>query len=265
MQNSIFSLNRRPTRNTHPRIAARWLPLLLVVSLAPAVAAAKPGNGLPFQQQQAEIDAVAVQGNQSDARLDALEALVAQLTTQVAALQGAQLTCATQVGDDVIFEGCNVHVRDGSGDTDGATNGRGNLVVGYNEDFGLGTGRNGSHNLVVGPGHSYASYGGLVAGEENSVLAPGASVCGGRSNTASGDNSTVTGGFLNVAGGQEASVSGGIDNRASGTSRRSAAAPRTSPRARTRPSAAAQRTRRRATPPRSAGASTGWRPPSGPR
>ena len=40
--------------------------------------------------------------------------------------------CTTQiVGDDFIISGCNVHIRDGSGDTDGAVNGLGNLTAGF--------------------------------------------------------------------------------------------------------------------------------------
>jgi hypothetical protein len=45
------------------------------------------------------------------------------------------------------FAGVNVHVQSGSGTTAGIINGKGNLVVGYNEDSGLGT-KDGSHNLV---------------------------------------------------------------------------------------------------------------------
>ena len=45
----------------------------------------------------------------------------------------ALLSCMTKVGDDVFFDGCNLHIRDGSGDTEGSTNGLGNLIIGYNE------------------------------------------------------------------------------------------------------------------------------------
>ena len=36
-------------------------------------------------------------------------------------------------GNDIYIDGANLHVRDGSGDTDGTVNGLGNLIVGYNE------------------------------------------------------------------------------------------------------------------------------------
>jgi hypothetical protein len=41
-----------------------------------------------------------------------------------------------------------VHIVDGTGDTDGPVNGLGNLIVGYDADFG--DTRTGSHNLVLG-------------------------------------------------------------------------------------------------------------------
>ena len=43
------------------------------------------------------------------------------------------LPCASQVGTDVFFNGCNVNVRSGSGSTNGTVNGKGNLIIGYNE------------------------------------------------------------------------------------------------------------------------------------
>ena len=40
-------------------------------------------------------------------------------------------------------------------------NGKGNLILGYNETPGSQTG---SHNVVIGPGHSFSGHGGIVAG-----------------------------------------------------------------------------------------------------
>jgi hypothetical protein len=126
------------------------------------------------------------------------------------------LTCLRREGDDVIFEGCNVHVRSGAGATDAAVNGLGNLVVGYNEAEGDEV-RTGSHNLVVGRLHTYSSHGGFVAGENNIVTGPGASVSGGQSNTARGARASVSGGRGNEASGTWSSVSGGEDNVTIGT------------------------------------------------
>ena len=134
---------------------------------------------------------------------------------QHASTAGAEVPCLTQVGSEVYFDGCNVNVRSGGGDTFAAVNGLGNLVVGYNEDFGGNT-RTGSHNVVIGAYHDYSSYGGLVAGQENSISAPSASVTGGSLNTASGYNCVISGGQGNTASAGHASISGGANNVASG-------------------------------------------------
>ena len=128
---------------------------------------------------------------------------------------GLSVPCATQVGTEVFFTGCNVNIRSGSGKTDGTVNGLGNLIVGYNANTG-GFARTGSHNLVVGDQHTYISYGGLVAGFQNGIAAPWASVSGGDGNTASGTEASVSGGADNTASGAKASVSGGVGNTASG-------------------------------------------------
>ena len=127
--------------------------------------------------------------------------------------------------DDVIFTGCNVHVQNGQGST-ASSNGVGNLIIGYNEDdvfinpghpaYGPNAG-DGSHNVVIGPEHSYFSYGGLVAGYSNTVSGDYASVSGAY-NTASGIMASISGGWYNTASGTYASVSGGESNEASGTS-----------------------------------------------
>jgi hypothetical protein len=108
----------------------------------------------------------------------------------------------SKTGSEVYFTGCNVHVVSGSGVTDGEINGLGNLIIGYDEPPPPGLPQSlkrGSHNLVVGPGHSYSSYGGFVAGSMNSVTAPNASVSGGRNNVASRRYSSVSDGESNVA------------------------------------------------------------------
>jgi hypothetical protein len=143
-----------------------------------------------------------------------LQAQITALETELDTAQGT-ISCLKREGNDVIFEGCNVHVRSGAGATEAAVNGLGNLIVGYNETFGAEV-RTGSHNLVVGRFHTYSSYGGLVAGEDNAVSGAGASVSGGVGNTASGPFSNVSGGLTNTAGAFFASVSGGAHNLASG-------------------------------------------------
>lgn len=146
-----------------------------------------------------------------------LNARAAGLESQVAALNAklASVSVVTVDGQPTVrFSGVNVQVVSGSGETFGAVNGRGNLIVGYNEN--AGDVRTGSHNLVVGWDHTYSSYGGFVAGENNTVSGPSASVSGGELNKAAGSSSSVSGGFGNVASNSVASVSGGEFNTAAG-------------------------------------------------
>ena len=60
---------------------------------------------------------------------------------------------------DIVFQGCNVHVRNGKGSTQ-TKNSKGNLIIGYNEEGSSSKERDGSHNLVIGKQHEYTSYGG---------------------------------------------------------------------------------------------------------
>jgi hypothetical protein len=110
------------------------------------------------------------------------------------------------------FTGVNVQVVNGAGVTE-TTNGEGNLVIGYDESTGEQTG---SHNLILDTAGTFTSYGGILAGFDNSITAPWASVTGGLENVASGKLASVTGGAGNVASGERASVTGGDTNTASG-------------------------------------------------
>ena len=118
----------------------------------------------------------------------------------------------------VIFEAANVLVWDGTGSTSGTPTGLGNLIVGYDElsPDPWADDKTGSHNLMVGPQHTYSKYGGLVAGYNSSVTGAYASVSGGANNTASSVSSSVSGGYINTASGAYSSVSGGKDREASG-------------------------------------------------
>ena len=116
--------------------------------------------------------------------------------------------------ETVLISGANLQVVSGSGETAEAVNGTGNIIIGYDEDSN--SDKSGSHNLVVGFGHTYSSYGGIVAGSNNSITGDYSSVSGGRYNTASGLMSSVSGGYGNSASGYLSSVSGGNSNNASG-------------------------------------------------
>src|SRR5262245_4680740 len=140
-----------------------------------------------------------------------------------AACKSTEIQIARFDGTTLQFTGINVQIVSGSGLTDNPVNGKGNLIVGYNE----GSTGTGSHNLVVGKGHTYSSYGGFVAGHGNTVNAPFASVSGGECNVAGagpapsclaigGAGTSVSGGNHNVASATDAAVSGGAGNKASG-------------------------------------------------
>ena len=121
-----------------------------------------------------------------DNMLASRDTAIADLQSQVADLLlkvGDKLDKVNVSGDgnDIYITGANLHVESGSGSTDGAVNGLGNVIIGYNETIGAG-----SHNLVVGKSHDYASYGGIVAGLRNEISGAYSSVIGGEDNIASG-------------------------------------------------------------------------------
>jgi hypothetical protein len=115
----------------------------------------------------------------------------------------------------VQFSGINLQVINGSG-SETTINGMGNLILGYDEKPGTQTG---SHNLLLGGlTNSYTSYGGILAGHNNTISGGYASVLGGGASTASAYASTITGGAYNKASTDYATVSGGCSNLAgSGT------------------------------------------------
>src|SRR5262245_35473180 len=104
--------------------------------------------------------------------------------------------------NEVVITGANLRIVNGLGDTE-TTNGLGNLIVGYNESRGvffpdMSDNRTGSHNVVVGRGLNFSSFGGLVIGQFSEISGVFASVCGGGFSTASGAGSSVSGGTGNI-------------------------------------------------------------------
>ena len=168
---------------------------------------------------------------------DADPAVLADLQSQIDSLQaqigalvsgtGKDLSACARIeegeinglaGPHLIVEGCNLHVRNGnsSDSTDNcAPSGQGNLVVGYNEIL-VTEDRTGCHNVVIGQGHAYSSYGGLVTGFGNSLMGTYSSAIGGSSNFAIGTESVVTGGTDNIASSDYSVVVGGTLNEATG-------------------------------------------------
>jgi hypothetical protein len=141
-----------------------------------------------------------------------------RLAQRVAALEQL-LKHFSREKNEIFITGANLHIVNGIGRTictgdegepiPGCPNGLGNLIVGYNESRGEDI-RTGSHNVVVGIQHNFASVGGLVVGEFHTLSGDFAVVTGGQSNTASGSHSSVSGGQGNVASGDYATVGGGF-------------------------------------------------------
>lgn len=170
---------------------------------------ARAQAGRPFEDLRNQINVLVT-------RVDALETRAGTDHSRLTALE-TKTQYVSVSGTDMIIEGANLHIRNGSGGTFETLNGLGNLIIGYNEVFAAdGTERGGSHNLVIGPDHDYSSAGGLVAGRANRILAPHASVSGGSGNTASGYASSISGGQFNTASGLYSSASGGFSSAASG-------------------------------------------------
>jgi len=124
-------------------------------------------------------------------------------------------------GPHIIFKGANVHIQSGSGTTHefSSLTGLGNLIVGYNENFGdasILANRFGSHNVVIGVSHQFLGTAGFVAGESNTISDAAASVMGGAANTASAFSATVSGGSGGTASGIGSSIAGGQGGIASG-------------------------------------------------
>ena len=188
-----------------------------------------------------------------DGRVTDVETESAANTSTLAATAGVvaaagelqSFMSVTQNGD-VLIEGANLQIASGSGSTDGTPNGKGNFILGYNElerEVGLcmggtnngntcgsdvacpggscdktaGVVRTGSHNIVVGSGQSYASYGSLLAGTDNTSNAPNSAILCGQNNVVGTDHSAIVGGLRNSveSGSRHAAILGGSDNATS--------------------------------------------------
>ncbi len=193
-----------------------------------------PNNGLILRTGGTN-NGIVMDSNESQGPAPTLEVTYTTsgqtLEERVAYLENL-LANLTRNGSQLILEGMNFHIRNGLGATNGnpsdpdsnsgSVNGLGNLIVGYNEhinpyngDGTPATDKSGSHNVVIGHGHNYTSFGGLVVAKDNWINTPYASVSGGNENLAtSGAYASVSGGLHNTAGAQYTSVSGGIGNDA---------------------------------------------------
>jgi hypothetical protein len=141
----------------------------MVAALQTRLAAAE-ANVKTLQDTVARLDATAL-----EARVTAIE------NNSVLALNNVlYFDPAAPQGPAMIVEGANLQLLNGNGATN-TVNGLGNLIIGYNEEPQnmLPGDRAGSHNLVIGRQHRYTSYAGLVAGFNNSLRGPEATISGG--------------------------------------------------------------------------------------
>ena len=185
------------------RIRLDSAPFARLAGRALTVAAGSVGRAQLGGDVVAELDGLASQLGAQASRLAALEAKLASLSVS---------------GTTVRFTGVNLQVVDGSGMTYGTPNGKGNLIIGYDEPRSTGSSKIGSHTLVIGAEHNYTKTGGLVAGFRNETAGIAATVSGGQNNYSSGDYSSVSGGASNSASGVASSVSGGQTGNSSGDS-----------------------------------------------
>ena len=191
----------------------------------------------PVAQQSGVVDlnnrlntdeaTIAILQSQATTAANNITTLQSQATTaanNITTLQGQVVSLQSLLGgvsrapdangyDTLTFSGMNVQVINGT-KSEFTVNGLGNLIVGYADNF-YQHPRTGSHNLITGDDGGWTSYGGLVAGEENMIFGPEASVSGGNANTASGVYSSVSGGDVNTSSAHGAWVGGGSSNKAS--------------------------------------------------
>jgi hypothetical protein len=177
-----------------------------VTTLQGQVSALQPQGFAALQDQVADLQ-VAV---------TTLHAVIATQQTSIsnleALLAGVSRTSASE-RDTLLFSGMNLQVVNGSGFTDNR-NSLGNIILGYNT--GAPAAKTGSHNLVIGDGHTYDDVSGIVTGLDNSLTGQYSAVLGGQFNSASGFKSFAAGGVSNSASGFASFAAGGQDNTASG-------------------------------------------------
>src|SRR5215831_2560118 len=161
-------------------------------------------------QLQAQVAALQQTVSAQAGQIATLQSTVANQGTQIASLQKSVIPLLTVVSFEpahnlVQFRGVNVQIVNGTGSTSTIDpKATGNLIIGYNEDDGNARGTctvsgpadsfegnctsdggtftrslSGSHNLVIGSGHGYSSFGGIVVGQENLITGKFAVVSGG--------------------------------------------------------------------------------------
>ena len=130
--------------------------------------------GNTFTPTEIQIDGVGLAEviGQLQATVEAQQAYITQLQQYISISE-----------ETILISGANLQVVNGQGSTLENVNGTGNIIIGYDEeDLSGNADKSGSHNLVVGSGHTYSSFGGIVVGYNNSITGHFSSVSGGQYN-----------------------------------------------------------------------------------
>ncbi len=149
-------------------------------------------DNLSTENSQIRDDVDDIQQRVSDS-----ENVVGGLTDTVGVMQTSltnlQFLTSPLAFDGTILElrGANFQINDGALGS-GSPNGLGNLILGHNRDMG-GDIQTGSHNLVIGDGHSFRGFAGLVSGQNNSLMADNSAIIGGSDNGISTNLSSIIG------------------------------------------------------------------------
>lgn len=161
-------------------------------------------------------------GGELESRVESLETTFSGVTREDRPVVPDDEESETR--DTLVFEGMNLQLLNGHEDEATATaNGLGNFVIGYNAQrpdnlLSDPATRTGSHNLVLGDENEWTSWGGIIAGVNNTISGQWSMVTAGEDNVASSEFAAVSGGHRNTAEAPYASVSGGRNAVASGDS-----------------------------------------------
>ena len=146
--------------------------------------------------------------------VDGLNNSVANIDSRLSLLENNVGCIKKDESGDIVIEGRNLRVRDGSEGE--VVPGVGNIIVGrddvnrYTDFYEAPPIRDGSNNIIIGGSNEWRGSGGLCVGMLNKLIGENCGVFG-CENEASGQFGTVTGGTLNKAKGKFSSVSGGLN------------------------------------------------------
>ena len=156
---------------------------------------------------EAQVEFLSERLGAAQQRVSRLEHQVSRLDDAVHGLSDLSKIVEITPEGDLALIGVNLRLQSGLGLTH-LGNGRGNIILGYGSPTPDSTG---SHNLIIGDGHTVNSHSGIVTGRDNTIAGPHAVALGGVGCTAK-SNAIAIGGLLNQAEGANSVVIGGRDS-----------------------------------------------------